>query len=65
MNIISQKLAEHNLKVKEFIEFLKVTEGHYFYAVKKNDPIYMEGLQVRLSEFIDRKIVELQKEKDI
>jgi len=62
MNIISQKLANHNLKVKEFIEFLEVTAGHYFYAVKKNDPIYMKGLEVRLTEFIDYKIEELKKQ---
>ena len=62
--MILKILAKHNLKVKEFIEFIGVSRGHFFYAIKKNNLVYIKGLEVKLVEFINYKIIQLEKESN-
>lgn len=57
-----QTLKKLHLKVKEFSEFAGLSKTQFNYAVKKNDPIYQQGLQVKLKEFLKYKIEQIKKE---
>jgi hypothetical protein len=62
--MIVKRLKKHNLKTKEFIEFAKLSKTQFNYAVKKNDDIYMKGLEIKLMEFIKWKIKQLKSIKN-
>ena len=55
MNIV-KTLKDNDLKAKEFIEFAKLSKTQFVWAIKKNDPIYIKGLEDKLIEFIEYKI---------
>lgn len=58
--MILETLKKHNLKTKEFIEYANLSKTQFNYAIKKNDPIYINGLENKLEEFIEYKIKQLQ-----
>lgn len=60
--MILQILKKLNLKVKEFCEFAGLSKTQFNHAVKKNDPIYQKGLQLKLKEFLKYKIEQIKKE---
>lgn len=62
--MIINTLKKYNLKTKEFIEYAKLSKTQFNYAVKKNDDIYMKGLEIKLMEFIKWKIKQLQNIKN-
>lgn len=62
--MIINTLKKYNLKAKEFTEYAKLSKTQFNYAVKKNDDIYMKGLEIKLMEFIKWKIKQLQNIKN-
>lgn len=60
--MILQTLKKLHLKVKEFCEFAGLSKTQFNHAVKKNDPIYQQGLQIKLKEFLKYKIEQIKKE---
>ena len=45
--MIIEVLKKHNLKTKEFIEFAGLSKTQFNYAIKKNDSIYINGLEYK------------------
>ena len=58
--MITETLKKYNLKIKEFIEYSNLSKMQFNHAIKKNDPIYMKGLESKLKEFIEYKIKQLK-----
>ena len=58
--MILQKIKKCDLKVAEFIEFTGLSRNRFNWVVKKNDPIYIKGLELKLQEFLHYKIDQLQ-----
>jgi predicted XRE-type DNA-binding protein len=61
MNIILESLKQNNLKSKEFFDFLEMSKSQFDFVMRKQDPIYMKGMESKLKEFLHWKIKELQK----
>ena len=59
---IKDTLKKLDLKCKEFCEFAELSKNEYNHSIKKNDPIYQKGLQVKLKEFLEHKIKQIKKE---
>jgi hypothetical protein len=59
INDIIKKL---NLKSKEFCEFAGLSKNKFNHEIRKNDPIYQRGLQIKLREFLEYKIKQIKKE---
>jgi len=59
--MIIEVLKKHNLKTKEFIEFAGLSKTQFNYAIKKNDSIYINGLENKFREFLKWKIKQLNK----
>ena len=60
MNIILETLKQNNLKSKEFFDFLEMPKSKFDFTIRKQDPIYMKGMESKLKEFLEWKIKELQ-----
>ena len=58
---IAKVLKENDLKTKEFIEFAGLSKTQFNYALKKDNYIYIKGLEYKLKEFIKWKIKQLNK----
>ena len=58
---IAKVLKENHLKTKEFIEFVGLSKTQFNYALKKDNSIYIKGLEYKLKEFIKWKIKQLNK----
>lgn len=58
--MILQTLKQHDLKVLDFINYVKLSKTQFNYAIKKNDAIYMRGLEDKFREFIKWKITKLE-----
>jgi hypothetical protein len=60
--MILKTLKKHDLKLLEFMNFCNLSKTQFNYALKKNDPIYLQGLSKKLEEFISYKIKHLSTE---
>ena len=58
--MILKTLKEQNIKIIDFIEYSKLSKTQFDYAIRKNDPIYLKGLESKFKEYIDWKIKRLQ-----
>ena len=58
--MILQTLKQYDLKVLDFIKYAKLSKTQFNYAIKKNDAVYMRGLEDKLREFIKWKITKLE-----
>lgn len=58
--MILQKIKKCDLKVAEFIKFTGLSRNRFNWVIKKNDLIYIKGLEVKLQEFLQYKIKQLQ-----
>ena len=58
--MIIKILKGYNLQVQEFCKFANLSKTQFNYAIKKNDPIYIKGLESKLFDFIEWKIKKLQ-----
>ena len=59
--MIIKTLKENSLQIQEFFRFAKLSKIQFNYAIKKNDPIYIKGLESKLYKFIEWKIKQLRK----
>lgn len=58
--MILEKIKKFDLKVAEFIKFTGLSSNRFNWVIKKNDPIYIKGLELKLQEFLHYKIKQLQ-----
>lgn len=58
--MILEKIKKYDLKINEFIKFTGLSRNRFNWVIKKNDPIYIKGLEVKLQEFLQYKIKQLQ-----
>ena len=58
--MILEKIKKFDLKVAEFIKFTGLSNNRFNSVIKKNDPIYIKGLELKLQEFLHYKIKQLQ-----
>jgi len=59
--MIRETLKKHSLEFQDFCKFAGLSQMQVRYSMKKNDPIYMAGLEKKFNEFIEWKIEQLQK----
>jgi len=64
INMILKTLKQHNLKALDFINYAKLSKMQFNYAIKKNDPIYIKGLEDKFREYIKCKITKLEEVLD-
>lgn len=62
--MILETLKQHNLKALDFINYARLSKNQFNYAIKKNDEIYIKGLEDKFREFIKWKITKLQEVLD-
>ncbi len=62
--MIVETLKKYNLKQLDFLEFSNISKTKLFYALKKQDPIYIDGLKKKFGEYLDWKAKQLQKATD-
>jgi hypothetical protein len=58
--MILEIIKKHNLKVIDFMEYAGLSKTQFNWAIKKNDPIYINGLKMKFREFLKWKIKQLQ-----
>ena len=58
--MIIKILKENSLQIQDFCRFAGINKNRFHYAIKKNDPIYMKGLEGKLYDFLEWKIEQLQ-----
>ncbi len=58
--MITKTLKQNSLQIQDFCKFAGLSKTQFNYAIKKNDPIYMNGLNNKLFEFIKWKIEQLK-----
>jgi len=59
--MITKTLKKLNLQTKEFSEFAGLSKTQFYHITRKNDPIYLKGLESKLLDFIEWKIKQLKK----
>tara|TARA_R110000868_G_scaffold3937_1_gene24142 strand:+ start:482 stop:694 length:213 start_codon:yes stop_codon:yes gene_type:complete len=59
--MILEKIKKYDLKINDFIKYTGLSRNRFNWVIKKNDPIYIKGLEVKLQEFLHYKIYQLQR----
>jgi hypothetical protein len=60
---VEETLKKYRLQFQEFANFAGIHRCTLSSAIKRNDEIYMKGLQVKLKEFFKWKIKQLREEE--
>ncbi len=59
--MIIETIRRYNLKQLDFLDYAKISKTRLFYALKKNDPIYIKGLEKKFGEYLAWKTKQLSK----
>lgn len=59
--MIPEYIKKYNLKQLDFLQYADLTKTKLFYALKKNDPVYIKGLNKTFGEYLKWKTRQLEK----